>query len=265
MQKRTLLALPLAFCAAGVLPPSCFGQAQGNPTTAAPGSAAPAASPRSDALPKFGLALSVGTHGAGIQAATAIARRSNLRFGFNYFSLGLSGTDSKNNLTYDATLRLESAEILVDQYIRGPFHISGGALIYDGFQGTGTVAVAGGQTLDLNGVTYYSATSNPVTGTAAIGARKFAPEVLLGFGNLLPRSARHFTANLDLGVAFQGSPNAKLNLLGSTCTGPATGCSPISSNAQVQSNVTAEQTKINNDLKPFQFYPIIRLSFGYKF
>ncbi|HUK18855.1 MAG TPA: hypothetical protein VLW65_20685 [Bryobacteraceae bacterium] len=253
------------FIAAALLSP-CFGQIRSGGDAAATGAGAPADSERGDnpELPKFGIAVGAGTLGAGIQAATALARHTNLRGGFNYFSFGLSGTN-KDNLRYDATLRLSSAEILLDQYIKGPFHISGGALIYDGFKGTADVSVPGQQSLTLNNVTYYSSASNPVTGTAAIGARKVAPEILIGFGNLLPRSARHFSVNFDLGVALQGSPNTKLNLLGSTCGTPTAGCSPIASDPSVQSNITAEQSKVNNDLKPFQFYPVIRLSFGYKF
>ena len=71
--------------------------------------------------------------------------------------------------------------------------------------------------------------------------------------------------NVDLGVAFQGSLNAQLNLGGSACTGPATGCAPISAQPAVQANVAAEQTRINNSLAPFKYYPVVRLSIGYKF
>ena len=247
MLDRTISRAALRLMVACTLLPACFGQEDQRP------------------LPRFGLAASVGTLGAGIQAGTAVARHTNLRFGFNYFTLGLSGTESTSNLKYDATLRLGSAEVLLDQNLKGPFHVSAGALVYDAFQGSGSVQVAGGQTITLNHVTYFSSVSDPVTGTAAIGARKVAPEVLIGFGNLLPRSARHFSANFDLGVAFQGSPSSRLNLLGSTCNAPGAGCLPIASNSSVQANIAAQQAIINNDLKPFQFYPVIRLSFGYKF
>lgn len=251
MHKHSSFRAGLVFCAASAFLPCSFGQSSsGGDATS---------------LPRFGVALSVGTLGAGIQAATAVAKRTNIRGGFNYFSYSLSGTRSSDNLMYNGSLRLESGEILVDQYLAGPFHISGGALIYDGFQGTGTVNVAGGQTLTLNSVQYYSSASNPVTGTGTITARKVAPEVLLGLGNLLPRSSRHFSANFDIGVAFQGSPTALLNLTGSTCNTPTTGCAPISANPSVQANITAEQGKINNTLKPFEFYPVLRVSFGYKF
>jgi hypothetical protein len=239
------LTILLALFVAGIMPLGCFGQ--------------------TSSLPRFGIAVSAGSLGAGIEAATATTRRSNLRFGFNYFSYDLSGTRSSDNLSYDGTLRVASAEVLWDQYLAGPVHISGGALIYDGFRGTANLHVPAGQSLTLNHATYFSAPSDPVTGTGVISSRKAAPVVLLGFGNLLPRSARHFTVNFDLGVAFQGSPNAKLNLLGSVCSSPNAGCAPVSSQPSVEANVLAEQNKINNDLAPFKFYPIVRLSFGYKF
>jgi hypothetical protein len=265
MRKRFVLTAVLVYGAAGMLMPLCFGQVADSGDTAisdagAPQNNQPAAK---ESLPRFGLAVCAGTLGAGIQAATAVALHTNIRGGFNFFKLSVSGTDNKNDLGYSGTLRLASGEILVDQYLARGFHVSGGALIYDGFQATGNVQVPGGQTLTLNGVSYVSAASDPVTGTGAITVRKVAPELLIGFGNLLPRSVRHFTANFDLGAAFQGSPNTTLNLTGSTCV--SQGCSAISSNPSVQANITAEQTKISNTLKPFQFYPVLRISFGYKF
>lgn len=264
MHRGSLITVPLAFFVASLSPAGCFGQTPPPPT-----SSNPAGSPNSsagDGLPKFGIALSAGTLGAGIQAATAVTRKSNVRFGFNYFSYSGSTTRSSDNITFDGKLKLESAELLFDQYIASGLHVSGGMMVYDGNQGNASASVPAGQTMTLNGVVYYSPASNPVTGTGSIAARKYAPEILIGFGNLLPRSSRHFSANFEVGVAFQGSPNATLNLTGSACVnGPVTGCSPISSNSSIQANILGEQNKINNALAPFRYYPVLRLNFGYKF
>lgn len=234
--------------------PLCSGQGGGS------------ASGQSDpsGLPRLGLAVSIGSLGVGGEVATALTRRLNVRGGFNYFSYSLSGTTS-DNIPYNGTLRLESAEALVDFYIAGPFHVSGGALLYNGFQGTGTITEPAGQSFTLNNNVYYSAPGDPVNGTGTLIPRKAAPEALIGFGNLLPRNQHHFTANFDLGVAFQGSPNAKLNLMGGVCAAPNIACAPISQQPTVQANILAEQNKINNDLAPFKFYPVLRLTFGYKF
>jgi hypothetical protein len=214
--------------------------------------------------PHIGVALTVGTLGPGIQVATGISRWLNVRGGFNYFSYSLSGTN--DNFAYNGSLRLESGEALVDFFPIRWLHFSGGALVHNGFQGSGSVNVAGGQSFTLNSVTYYSAASNPVTGTGKLVPNSAAPVGLIGFGNLLPRNQHHFAATVDLGVAFQGSLMSTLNLTGSTCPGPsAAGCAPISAQPAVQANVLAEQNKINKDLKPYNMWPIIQVSFGYKF
>lgn len=216
--------------------------------------------------PRLGVALSFGTLGPGIEAATGITKWLNVRGGFNYFSYGVSGTTNSSNLTFDGTLRLASGEVLVDFFPVRWLHLSGGALVWNGFQGTGTVRVPGGQTFTLNDVSYYSSVANPVAGNGKISANEAAPGALFGFGNLLPRNQRHFAATVDLGVAFQGSPTTVLNLTGSTCpTASPIGCATISSQPAVQANVLGEQNKINKDLKPYNFYPIIQASFGYKF
>jgi len=230
---------------AGALPVCCFGQSTAG---------------------GFGIAVGGGTLGAGAQAAVAVASKSNVRFGVNYFKY--TGSVTSSNITYNGSLRLESAELLMDQYIAGGLHISAGTLIYDGNRGTATASVPGGQTFSLNSVSYFSASSDPVHGTGAIASRKVAPEILVGIGNLVPRSKRHFTANIEAGVGFQGSPNAVLSLGGSTCLiSPTVGCSSIATNPTVQANVLAEQNKINNNkaMQLFKFYPIVRLTFGYKF
>jgi hypothetical protein len=93
---------------------------------------------------------------------------------------------------------------------------------------------------------------------------KVAPMLLVGFGNLLPRSSRHFAVNFEFGVVFQGAPDVILHLNGSTCAGPAI-CQSISSNADVQSHILSEQNKINDTLSPFRYYPVVSLSIGYSF
>lgn len=260
--RLSACTVTLVGCIAGLLPTPSFGQNTSSPSPGTAGSPSPSTG---QGLPRFGIQVDAGTLGAGIQAATAVTHHSNVRLGFNYFSY--SGSTSKDNIAYNGTLKLESAEVLYDQYIVGGFHISPGVMVYDGNQGTANASVTGGQTFSLNGVSYYSANASPVTGTGSITSRKYAPELLIGFGNLLPRSVRHFTVNFELGVVYQGSANAKLNLAGSTCLDPnnPNTCLPISSNPTVQSNIVSEQTKINNSLAPFKFWPVIRLGFGYKF
>jgi hypothetical protein len=240
----------LLLCFAGLLPFTCMAQSDSS-------------------LPHFGLGITVGTLGAGIQAATAVTRSSNVRAGFNYFTYSASTTGSSDNLTFNGTLKLESAEVLFDQYIGHSFHISPGVVIYDGNQATGNAAMSAGQSFTLNGFTYYSSATNPVTGTGSFTAGKVAPEVLLGFGNLLPRKAnKHFSVSFELGAIFTQKPVIGLNLTGNACTtiGIVNTCQPIATTPSIQANLQAEQTKLNNDAASYlKYWPILRLGFGYKF
>jgi hypothetical protein len=259
---RSLVFIPvsLLFCAG-----SCFGQTQDYVDASSPVDTSPPSTTTSGSapLPRFGLAVSVSTLGAGIQAATAITRSENVRAAFNYFTY--SDTFSKDGIAYNGTLKLKSGEAIFDQYLGKVFHISPGVMFYDGNNGTANATVSSGQSFTLGGVTYYADSVNPATGTGQISFRKVAPELLIGVGNLVPRGKSHFTVNFELGAVFQGSPGATLNLNGDACVSPGTSCQNIGSTPAVQANVIAEQNKINNSLSVFKYYPVVRLSFGYKF
>jgi hypothetical protein len=258
-----LLNASLIFCVA-----SCFGQTQDRAATSATPDApppTPTTTPSgSSSLPHFGLAVSASTLGAGIQAATAVSRSENVRVAGNYFSY--SRDFNKDGIEYNGTLKLKSAEVLFDQYLGKVFHLSPGLMFYDGNKGTAGANVSGGQSFSLGGATYFSDPANPTVGTGLISFRKLSPELMLGVGNLLPRRAKtHFSVNFELGVVFQGSPSAALNLNGNACTGAGTNCASVASTPAIQANVISEQNKINNSLSVFKYYPVIRLSFGYKF
>jgi hypothetical protein len=225
--------------------------------------AASAAGQSSD-LPRFGLGVSLSSLGVGIQAATAVTHSSNIRAGFNFFNY--SDDFSKDGINYSAKLKLRSAQLTFDQYIKGGFHISPGVLLYDGNAGSANAAVPAGQTFSLSNTTYYSSQSNPISGAGSLALNKAAPMILVGFGNMLPRNQRHFGLNFDLGVVFQGTPKATLNLGGSACLISAqVGCLNAGTDPTVQANVQAEQTKLNNSLNPFKYYPVVALTFSYKF
>jgi hypothetical protein len=214
-------------------------------------------------LPKFGVGVKASTLGLGIEAATAVTSRSNVRAGFNGFSYSQEVT--KDGIHYNGTLTLRSFEVLYDQYLIGGFHVSPGLLVYNGNHVDANAAVPGGSAFTLAGTTFFSDRSNPVSGTGSLNVRKAAPMILMGFGNLLPRSSKHFAVNFEFGVVFQGSPGAKLNLTGSACAKGANGCQSVSSSPDIQNRIQAEQGRINDSLGPFKYYPVVSLGFGYKF
>jgi hypothetical protein len=218
------------------------------------------------AQPMIGVGLSASTLGAGVQGAVSVIKSANIRGGFNAFDY--SDSFVKDGINYGATLKLRSAQVTWDQYFPhlGGFHISPGALIYNGNAANASASVQGGQTFSLGSTTYYSSPANPVNGTGVLALNKAAPMILFGFGNLVPRSKKHFGFNVEMGVVFEGSAKVNLSLAGTAClTGPTAGCVNAGTDPGVQANVQSEQTKINHDLVPFKYYPVFSLGFSYKF
>jgi len=189
----------------------------------------------------FGMGLSASTLGVGIQGAAGITRRSNLRVGFNAFDY--SGNFARDGANYAGKLRLRSFQATYDQFLWHSFHISGGLLAWNGDRGSFNTTIPGGQSFSLGSTTYYSSSANPVSGAGTVTFNEAAPMVLIGFGNLLPRSEKHFGYSVEAGIAFQGSPRVNLNLGGTACSDSAqTRCTNAAS-PSLQTSVLAEQTK----------------------
>ncbi len=213
---------------------------------------------------RLGIGVKVSTLGAGIEAATPLARKFNLRGGFNMIRYSHTITDS--GIQYDGQLRFQSAEAHLDWFPFWGFHVSPGLLFYNGNQVTATAMVPGAQNFSVGGTTYESDPAVPVTGTAKLDFVKVSPSIMLGVGNLIPRSGRHYSFLFEVGGAYQGSARVGLNLAGNVCD-PVTGlnCRAISSDSTVQSNIQAQQTKIQHDVNPYRFYPVISIGVGFNF
>jgi len=223
----------------------------------------PAPQHRKSEVSRIGVGVRLSTLGAGAEVGVALADKLNLRGGFNIFQYS-RGFDH-DGITYKGQLNLRSGEAHLDWYPLGhTFHLSPGLLIYNGNGAKATANVPGSSTFTLGGTTYTSDPANPITGTGKLDFVKAAPTAMFGFGNLVPQH-RHFTYNFELGAVFQGSARTKLNLTGNACDSTGLNCVNAATDPTVQQNVAAEQTKINNKLSPFKYYPVISFGFGYRF
>jgi hypothetical protein len=210
----------------------------------------------------IGVGIRLSTLGAGAEVAVSLSSRLNVRGGVNIFQYNRGF--NHDGITYKGQLNLRSGEAHLDWYPLGhTFHLSPGLLVYNGNGATATANVPGGSTFTLGGTTYTSDPSNPITGTGKLDFVKVAPTAMFGFGNLVPPT-RHFTFNFEMGVVFQGSARTKLNLAGNACPN-GINCVNAATDPTVQANILAEQTKINNKLSPFKYYPVISIGFGYRF
>jgi hypothetical protein len=225
---------------------------------------APLTSFSQSALTRFGAGVKVSTLGIGVEGAAAVTEQSNVRFGINAFNY--SERLESHGIGYDAKLSLSSLQLTYDQYLVRGFHVSPGLLFHNGNKADATASVPGGSSFSLGGARYYSSQTNPIGGFGNVKVKTTAPMILLGVGNLLPRSGRRFGINLEGGVVFQGSPVTTLNLTGAACAiSPTAGCVNANTDPIVQSNLRAEQMKLNDDLRPLKYYPVLSLGVSWQF
>ena len=212
---------------------------------------------------QLGIGVRLSTLGAGAEAAASLIDKLNLRGGFNVFMYDRDF--NHDGIAYKGQLNLRSGELHLDWYPFGHgFHLSPGLLVYNGNGATANANVPGNSTFTLGGTTYLSDPTNPIAGKGKVDFVKAAPTALFGFGNLVPRT-RHFSTNFELGVVFQGSARTTLNLTGNACDITGTTCVNAATDPTVQANIKAEETKLNNKLSPFKYYPVISFGFGYRF
>jgi hypothetical protein len=221
---------------------------------------------RSGSMHRIGIGVNVSILlGIGIQGAVRVTPKSNVRGGFNFFNY--STTVTQSGFSIDGQLHLRSAEALYDWFpFGGGFHLSPGAMIYNGNKVIANLTTNAGTTFTLNGTTYTSSATNPVSGVATVQLYnyKVAPMFLLGWGHLIPRGGRHFGATFDIGAAVTGSPTLAMNLAGTACS-PSGGCVNAATDPGVQSNLQTTEHKANNSLNVLKAFPVIAVGFGYSF
>jgi hypothetical protein len=212
---------------------------------------------------KVGIGVKFSTLGVGIEAATPLTYKLNLRGGFNFFRYSRAITN--NGIQYNGHLHFQSGEAHLDWFPLGGFHISPGLLFYNGNALIASALVPGGKTFTLGGTTYASDPTAPVTGAGTLDFVKVAPSLMVGFGNLIPKNGRHYSFLFEIGAVYQGSARVALNFTGNVCDPTLTICRPIATDPTVQANIQAQQLKIKNDVNPYRFYPVISGGIGFNF
>jgi hypothetical protein len=225
----------------------------------------------SQALSRFGVGAKFSTLGIGVEAATAVTKKANVRGGFNF--IGYDNDFSKSGITYTARLEYRSVEAHFDWFFGGKFHVSPGLTVYNGNRVTGLANVPGGQSFTLGDRSYFSSLADPVIGTATFdfSKRSVSPMLTAGWGNLISRGEGRFSVTIEGGLLFGGSPNATLNLSGNTCVAPSGPCQNIAANSQVQNDIREEEAKFNTGAPPYnqisnvlKLYPVVSIGIGYR-
>jgi hypothetical protein len=208
------------------------------------------------------IGFTANTLGASVEFATPVSRSFNLRSSVNVFAFDYPF--AIDGVNYDARLHLKSTGTTLDWFpLHGGFHISPGFLYVKNSMAAGA-SVGAGMTFTLGSQQFTNSVDDPVNGSASVVfPNKIAPMLLLGFGNIIPRSGRHLSFPFEFGAAYTGVPRINVALSGTACT--SQGCSSFAQNAAAQSDVTAEVDKLNEDLKRVPVYPILSMGVAYRF
>ena len=209
----------------------------------------------------YAIAFKAATLGAGIEIATPIAGSFNLRTSVNF--LAFNDPFSLHGMDYEARFHLQSSEAVLDWFVGKGLHISPG-ILYAKNSMTASVNVEPGQTFVLSNQGFLNSIDDPVTGSSSVVfPHKLSPLLLIGYGNILPRSGRHLSFPVEIGVAYTGDPVIALTLHGTACT--TEGCFSFDSNQDAQTFLQQEVHKLNEDLKRFPVSPIVSVGVGYRF
>lgn len=199
-----------------------------------------------------GVTVEAGTTGAGAHLSVALHERLNARVGFNYLNYNFAGdtTDAE----YDFDMKLQTFDLLLDWFpTASQWRISTGAVL-NGNEIRAVAKPAANGSYQFQGNTYDGARAGRIDGNVTF--RKVVPYLGLGWGNAVAMN-KGWGLSGDLGVLFQGTPET--TLVNTGCTAPAAMC------AGLAASVAKESSKLNDEVKDFKFYPVIRLGVGYKF
>ena len=208
------------------------------------------------------IGLRASTLGAGVEVATPLSRSFNLRAAANYADFDYSF--DVDGINYTTSVNFRSGQIGVDWFpFHGGFHVSPGFLYFRNSL-AGTAQVPPGQRFSLEDTDYINSVDDPVSGSASVVfKRHVAPVLTVGWGNIIPRSGRHFSVPFEIGAAYTGAGLMDIKLAGTACTNQ--GCFNAATDPETQSNLQQEINDLNDDVRKFQFYPVISIGLAYRF
>lgn len=222
---------------------------------------------RSSPFSAIGIGVHAGINGVGIDVATPLARKYNLRLGADLFSY--SDTFVEEGANIDVKLHLLSGHAAVDWFpFGGSFRISPLVTFANNNRARGTALIPSGSSITLDGSDYISSLTDPLHGSGSVDFRKTAPGLSAGFGNLVPRSRKHFSFPIEVGFYYVGQPTLKVDFTGSACdpsVSASIGCQSVDTDAGFQKSLTGFRARNNNNLKYATFYPIFSTGIGYTF
>lgn len=198
------------------------------------------------------LGLRGGTLGGGAELSYALSQRAAVRLNADGYTRKQSSTES--DIQYDIKLKLQTVSLLGDLFpFANNFRISLGAM-FNGNKLTMKGQPSGG-TFTVNDQTYAAAEVGSLD--AKVDFNKAAPYFGIGYGRPINKG---LSLIFDAGIMFQGSPKSKIDV---TCGTAAPQGSPRCT--RLQSDAAAEESRLDDSLHKFKYYPVISLGLAYTF
>ena len=216
---------------------------------------------------RIGVDVHVGINGIGGDVALAIAPHFNVRMGGELFGYTTSFQEEGANV--NATLRLGGGRAALDWFpFHHGFHVSPMLVFLNQTNVRATVIVPAGESISLDNGDYVSSNADPLHGSASIGVWKTSPGLTIGYGNIIPRSGKHFSFPVEVGFYYIGQPTLKVDFSGSACDPSEPqplGCQPVQQDAGFQHDLAAFIRRNNNNLSYASFFPVASFGVGYSF
>jgi hypothetical protein len=221
---------------------------------------------RGSAFSRLSTGLAVSSLGIGIQAATNLGPRSDLRGFGNYTNLTHRYTQSGFQIALN--VGMANAGAMLDFYPlhRFPLRFSPGFLYLNQNRVAAELRARQNATFTINNVDYASDNTDPVHGTGRLLLGGSGLMLTTGLGRFVSHDHKRFTFPFEAGVAFINTPVAQFNLLGHVCDVNNPGfCQSAAQFPTFAQNLAAQLASWNRRVSPFHIYPILQGGFSYSF
>jgi len=189
--------------------------------------------------------VKAGTLGLGVEATWRPIRYLDFRIGANKFSYDDNGSEA--GIDYDTELDLQSFYATANlRPPLSPFRFTAG-IVSNGNELN--LASRSTSTFDIGGSTFTSAQVGQLQG--GIQFDSVSPYAGVGFDFRLFDT---LGLNLDVGVLFQGTPQASLRATG-----------PIANDPTFLTELALEQQELQNSVDEYELYPVVSLGFSFNF
>jgi hypothetical protein len=207
----------------------------------------------------FGVDVHAGSMGLGVGAALHISPNINMRVGLNRFDYDID-VDDEDGLRYDADLELNNQYVMLDLYPsqRSGFRFSLGMYLNDNEVNAGATVLNDGDALIGN--------SDAAAGTSVNSKISFDTEagyLGIGWGNVFSKGT--FSFGMDLGLVYQGSPQADLNVALSDSLSQSCETDPGTYGCISEADIAVEEAELEDELSDYDAHPLIQMNFGFRF